>query len=101
MFGLRITKHLMFSSKARRSWRAFLCAATLHSAAPSTNADRAEGLVMSEQKRKSFWLNGNLLTAILWRARIVRTKRGAWHCGVEKMQRKQGSVAGIWKLLLR
>jgi hypothetical protein len=31
----------------------------------------------------------------------VRTKRGAWHRGVEKMQRKQGSVAGIWKLLLR
>jgi hypothetical protein len=52
MFGLRITKHLMFSSKARRSWRAFLCAATLHSAAPSTNADRAEGLVMSEQAEK-------------------------------------------------
>jgi hypothetical protein len=38
--------------KARRSWRAFFCTAKLHSAAPSTNADRAEGLVMSEQAEK-------------------------------------------------
>ena len=35
------------------------------------------------------------------RLKHVRTKRGAWHCGVEKMQPKQGSVARIWKLLLR
>jgi hypothetical protein len=50
---------------------------------------------------KSFWLNGKLNTSGWWRAQIVRIKRGAWHCGVEKMQSKQASAAKIWKLLLK
>ena len=58
---------------------------------------------MSEQAEKFLaqWEFEHIATAVLWRARIVRTKPGAWHCGVEKMQPKQGSAARIWKLLVR
>jgi hypothetical protein len=89
--------------KARRRWRAFFCTAKLHSAAPSTNADRAEGLVMSEQAEKFLaqWEFEHIADSDIVRARTVRTKRGAWHCSVERMQPKQGSAARTWKLLLR